>query len=345
MTSANFGPASGTAAQSNAQTQTQIASNRIVATAYARTTLDNFAGAIEGGHDFLTGAAARAYPRWAKIAAASVAETVEATPVSLSTTKVTCTPAEAIIGVDLTDGALAGLSPANVKFQISLLLGRAYADYVDSQGLAQITNADSGNTVGTTGQALSLDTFLLAMSKLEVADADGPFAAILSTKAIHNLRTVLGGTTTTTGAVNSVLMRQDMLDRLGPSKQGGGSIPAGMAANFAMNLYNVDIFKSTNVAASSTAADTESMMFPVLPGMFPFIRLIMMFPGQASIDASALGGVVQQDDPPIATGGVWDCRYEEQRSASGRLTGMWVGGKFAWCVPATNWLVPITSVQ
>ena len=348
MTSANFGPVSGTSAQSNAQTQTQVAQNRIVATAYARTTLDNIAGAIQGGHDFLQGANARAYPRWGKITAASVSETADGVPVTLSTTKVTITPAEALLGVDLSDGALAGLSPANVKYQVALLLGRGYADYVDSQGLAQISNADSGNTVGSTGSALTLDVFLQAITKLEYADADGPYAAIFHTKALQNLRTVLGGTTTTTGAQATVLMRSDMLSRIGPSQQGGDSLPAGMVGNYAMTLYNVDIFKSTNCAASSTAADSESLMFPFMPGMFPFIRTIMMFPAGESLDMSVLTGnsaPLPADNAGGTNGGPWDCRYEEQRDASGRLTEMWVGGKFAWGVVATNWLVPLTSVQ
>jgi hypothetical protein len=311
---------------------------RIVKTAYARTVLDAIAAGVAGGygeggsgHDFITGATARAYPRLNKVVAAGFTEGLDGVPVALGDTQVTITPVECGIGVDLTDSALASLTPQNYKNYIVQLMGKAYGDYVDSQGLAQASSATV--PVGTAEQSLTEDVVLSGLNKLDVANAEAPIMAIYSATAVHNLRSKFAGSSPNT---SHVYQRADILSRIGPA----------LPSAFAMTLYEMDIFKSTNVPTANTSTDTFSMMFTIAPGMFPFMRLIRMFPG---LPANAAQGVEQvqsmQQDDPVIPGGVWDGRYEEQRDASLRATEMWVTGAWAWGTVAPDWVIAVTSVK
>lgn len=263
---------------------------RVVPTAYPRAIIDAFVSAL-GGHDFITGSKTRSYTQLGSLSAAGLTEGTDATPTALSDSQRSITISEHGVGVDYGDLLEVANSTPQGKARVQALMGRAYADRVESQILALATSFT--DQVGVSNSNITLDVFLQAIHELEENEVDGPYFSLLHTAPIHVLRTLLGGSS---GSTNPVFMRPDVLSRIAPA----------MPNAYAMTLYGVDIFKSTNCPLNSSTVDRVGVMLPMNAEYFPIIRLIGQAEGQSP----------------------WDGRYEEQRDASGRLTEMWSTG--AW---------------
>lgn len=286
-------------------------SERVVRTAYCRAVADNFISMDSswGGHDFITGSTVKSYTRLGSLTAADLTEGDDASPTALTDTQVSVTISEKGVGVDYGDLLAVANSTPGGRRRVADLIAKSYADWVDKAilGLAA-TFSDSVGAV----DALSLDEFLQAIHELEENGADGPYGAILHTAAIHNLRAVIGGTS---GSSDAIFTRMGV-DRIGPA----------LVSGFVMNLYEVDIFKTTNSDENASQTAWIGMLLPMNADM-PIVRLIGQFPA---------------DDDKFP-GQVWDGRYEEQRDASGRLTEMWMTGAWGVNVIATDFGVGIIS--
>lgn len=269
-------------------------SGRVVPAAYARVVADAFLAAL-GGHDYIGGSKTRSYTKLAKLSAAGLTEGTDAAPTTLSDTQRSITISEHGVGVAYGDLLDVASSTPQGRDRVRGLMGRAYADRVESQILAAATTFT--DQVGLSNSNITLDVYLQAVHELEENEADGPYFSVLHTSPIHILRTLVGGTSANAGPV---FMREGVLSRIGPA----------MSNSFAMSLYETDVFKSTNCPLNTSAVDRIGVMLPMSAEYFPLIRLIGI-PG----------------DGPFA-GSPWDGRYTEERDESGRLSEMWMTG--AW---------------
>jgi hypothetical protein len=271
----------------------------VVQVARARALWDGFVAAL-GRHDKISGSKVKSYPRLGKISfSSSLTEGTDATPAAMSDTQVSVTIAEEGGGVIYGDMLKTANSMPGGRAYVASELGKAYADRIDVLGLALATSfADS---VGGSS-ALTLDTILLAIHECEDNECDAPYAGILHTQGIHQIRALVGGTS---GETAAAFASGSLYDRIGPAA----------ASGHAIKLYDVDWFKSTNIPVVGTSTDRMGMIFPVNPLQFPFVRLI---------------GVDQETGAPV------DGRYSEERDESGRLTEMWVIGQTGVGLLATD---------
>jgi len=300
-------------AQLGDSVQAETIADKVVKTAYCTAVADALINADSSwsGHDFITGSTVKSYSRLGSLSAAALTQGTDGTPTALTDSQVSATVSECGVGVDYGDMLRFAQSSPGGKAKVASLMGKAYGDYVDATILGLASSfTDSVGAV----DALTLDEFLQAIHELEENQADGPFASILHTAAINNLRAALGGTSGSTAAVFSRLG----LDRIGPA----------LISGYCMNCFEVDIFKTTNSDVNASETGWIGMLLPMSQDM-PIVRTIARFPAD------------DPDWPNMA----WDGRFEEERDASGRLTEMWVTGCWGVAVIAADFGVGILSTK
>ena len=287
----------------------EVIAGTYVNTAYARPVLDNFTAAL-GGNEFISGSKTKSFPRLGKLAAAALTEGTDGALTALTDSERNFVIAEAGVGVGY--GDVLDITTPGGRERIKQLMARAYADFVDVEGLkiGDTFTAQQGTPTG----AQTLDLFLSAIMDLEASDVDGPYFAIEHTKAVHNLRAALGGTSASTGPV---FMREGVLDRIGPA----------MSNSYVMTLYEVDIFKTTNAPLDTSTAGKVGCLLPMNSFFYPIKRLIG----------------VPTEGPFVGT--PWDGRMEEERDTSGRMTEMWITGDWAVGTVALDYGVGLLSVK
>lgn len=281
---------------------------RFVETAYAKALALNFLTAF-GGADTVTGTKTKSYPRLGSLSAGALTEGTDATATALSDTEVSITVVEIGVGVLRGDVLDVAESPGGWE-RLASLMGKAYADYVDTRILA--LNPSFTDQVGPDNTPITEDIFLQAIHELEENQGDGPFFSILYTQHIHDLRVLIGGASANTGPV---FMRPDIVSGLGPATSTG----------FALTLYGVDVFKSTNCPTDGSGADRIGCMLPAHADQYPIRRLVGV-PGQGPY-----------------SGQPWDGRVEYERDASGRLTEVWMTGLEDEEIVAVDWGVGVNA--
>ena len=282
---------------------------KFVETAYARAIMDDFCRTF-GGHDFVSGSLTKTYDRLGKITAGNLTEGTDASATTLSDTEVSLTVSERGIGVLYGDQLDVGSAPGN-RARVAGIMGKGYADWVEQKLLDLATSFTAQK--GTSGATADEDLLLAAINAAEVAELDGPLFAVVFPTFIHNLRGVLGNSSTT----NPVFMRADVLSRIGPA----------MTNSYVGTLFEVDMFKSTNCPLDTSAVDRVSVLLPMHAEQFPLRRLI---------------GVPHEG--PFA-GTPWDGRVTFERDESGRLTEMWATGDWDVDAVALDWGVGMTSIK
>lgn len=291
-----------TATDLNDAVAAEIVADRVVATAYAAITLDRMIP-----HDTIQGSLTKSYPRLGKLTAAALTDGTDGVATAVSDTQVSAAVAEIGIGVALTDLARVGSSVANMQDTIANLLGKAYANKVDIDGLA--LSANLTDQVGSTGVALTEDVFFQAPYEVEANDGIGLMLAyILFPKQWNNMMTALAGVTENQSAIWG---RADFLSEVRPADLMG----------YKTSVNGMPIFVSTNVPTANAGADSRGMCFAVGEDS-PFLRLIGLLDGQE-----------------------WDARYEVERDASLRANEVWVTGATGFCTRAPDRGAGIISVR
>lgn len=173
-------------------------------------------------------------PVWTAMSAAAVAEDTDLSNTALSTGKVSLTASEVGLMITLKDKLTYSDILGNID-AYSLQMGKALADKVDTD-LAALFSGFT-NSVGSTGSNLTEAQFLEAIYTLENADAPKPFVAVLHPIQVHDLRSALASSS---AALHSLMKSGDLVSAM---------------KGFAYNLYNVDVYESSNVATANTAAD------------------------------------------------------------------------------------------
>lgn len=287
--------------------------DKVVRTAYCTAVADALISADSswGGHDFVSGSTVKSFTRLGSLSAAALTQGTDGTPTALTDSQVSASVSECGVGVDYGDMLRFAQSTPGGMSKVATLMGRAYADYVDSTilGLA----ASFTDSVGAV-DALTLDEYLQAIHELEENKAEGPFASILHTAQVHNLRAALGGSSGSTAAIFSRLG----LDRIGPA----------LVSGYVMSLFETDIFSTVNSDQNASETGWIGAMLPMSVDM-PIVRVIARFPAD------------DPDWPNMA----WDGRFEYERDASGRLTEMWVTGCWGVALIAADYGVGILSTK
>jgi N4-gp56 family major capsid protein len=173
-------------------------------------------------------------PVWVAVSASAVNEASDLSNSAMSTNKVTLTASEVGVMITLTDK----LSYSDILGNIDAYaeqLGKALADKIDTD-LAALFAGFSG-TAGSTGVDITEADFLTAIYTLENGDAPKPYVAVLHPRQVADLRTAIASSS---ASLHSLQRSGDLV-----SNQAG----------FAYNLYNVDVYQTTNVATANTSAD------------------------------------------------------------------------------------------
>jgi hypothetical protein len=221
--------------------------------------------------------------------------------------QVSVTLAEVGIGARISDVLEVASSVDEVTALLARELGEAFADKVEIDILAK--SASLTDSVGSTGQALTEDVFLQGIMECEANDIRGRQIAFFGyPKQIHNLRAAVGGTTENNSVIYS---RPDILNHFAPSTPTG----------FAMNLFGVDCFMSTNVPSANTAADSLGQFMVV---------------GPDSPHLLAVGEL---------RGSLWWARVEGERDVSFRGNEIWVTGYYGLATVAPERGCAVLSVR
>lgn len=179
-------------------------------------------------------------PVWVAVSASAVSEDNDLSNSAMSTNYVALTASEVGVMVLLKDKLTYSDILGNIDAYANQL-GLALSDKIDTDLAALFSGFSS--SVGSTGVNITEANFLEAIYTLEVADAPKPYVSVLHPIQVHDLRTALA---TSTGALHSLMRSGDLNSN---------------TKGFAYNLYNVDVYESTNVATANTAADRCGAMF------------------------------------------------------------------------------------
>jgi len=179
------------------------------------------------------------FPKWPLLTAGDLTEATDMSNTAVNTTSTMVTADEAGIMITVTDmlmngSGLGGLEPFATE------LGKALANKIDTDLLSAVSSFTS--SVGATGVDMTEADFLSAIYNLELADARGPFVAVLHPIQVSDLRVAIAAST---GAV-----------------WGGPSVPAADLGSLG-TLYGVDIIQSTNCASVNLDADRQGVMMPL----------------------------------------------------------------------------------
>ena len=185
------------------------------------------------------------FPMWPLMTCGSLTEGIDIGSDAISTTKATVTAGEIGLMSTITDvltlsDILDGLDG------YSGCLGRALGTKLDADICALFSGFD--NLVGVSGSDFTEAQFLQAMGYLEVSNAPRPYVAVLHPQQTQDFRAALS---TTTGVIHSSNGVAAGTREIGGIDQNG----------WWGNLYQVDIFSTTNVPTANTAADRSGGMF------------------------------------------------------------------------------------
>lgn len=257
--------------------------------------------------DAFRGSNIKSYTRFAKVSADALVEANDLTFTDMSDSQVSATLAEYGLGTLLKDTVDVAGTPAEIAMKIAVELGLGFADYIDTLILAKSANLT--DSVGTTGQALTEDTWLDGITACVSNDIGGrPLACILHPFQAGQLRKAMTGTTEN----QSPMANAQLSTLLGPAQPSG----------FSFRYHGVDIYESTNVPDVNTAADHGGMF--IVPGM----------------DAPILIAMGIQSN-----GQIWFGRTAVQRDDSHRATELIVTGFLGICVPAPERGARVLSVH
>lgn len=179
-------------------------------------------------------------PVWTALAAGAVAEDNDLSNTALSTSYVALTASEVGVMILLKDKLTYSDILGNID-AYAAQLGKALADKVDTDLAALF--AGFSQTVGSTGVNITEANFLEAIYTLEAGDAPKPYVSVLHPIQVHDLR---GALASSAASLHSLMRSADLNSN---------------TKGFAYNLYNVDVYESTNVATANTAADRAGAMF------------------------------------------------------------------------------------
>lgn len=181
------------------------------------------------------------FPVWPSLTAASIAETVDLASTAVDTTNVDIAVTEASsIRVDVTD-LLDESSIVASSSRFAEQGAKAVSDKRDTDLAALLGGFSS--TTGTSGVDLSEANILDAITTLTNADAPKPYAIVLHTQQVGDLRKALS---TTTAVVQS-----------GTSPASLGSTDVG----FEFSYYGHPVYSSTNVPTANASADRAGAIF------------------------------------------------------------------------------------
>jgi len=183
------------------------------------------------------------FPVWPSLSAGSIAETVDLTNLVVDTTNVDISVTEASsIRIDVTD-RLDESTILSGGAQFAEQGAKAVADKRDVD-LAALLGGFS-TVVGSSGVDLTEDNLLDALTALTNADAPQPYAIVLHTQQVGDLRKAIAAT-------SHVVHTNTSTETLGTTD---------ITAGFAFSWFGYPVYASTNVATANAAADRAGAMF------------------------------------------------------------------------------------
>jgi len=230
-----------------------------------------------------------AHPAIMQLVMTSVNENASSSNVALTDASATVTIARYALQREIS-----GLAQITSSVGLRNLL-RFLSDMVGGYRMAKtaaIATAASGFTSvkGTTGTAMTVETFLSARYALQQSNVNGPLVSILYPKQVTELQDSIASLG---GARQYKEPTQDMIDRFGQGYQG--------------SFAGVDIFASSKVPSANAGADSKG-------AMMGYGAIAQAFASPPPVPG-AEGSIVVADGGQVAV--------EFERSASADLTTSW----------------------